>query len=50
MIFIGVCFAAIYSKEALDILDFLVSPFSTFPLSQIEMLSSTENNLVLHHM
>lgn len=49
MIITGVCFAAIYGKEALDILDFLISSVSTFPLPQIEMLS-TENNLVLHHM
>lgn len=49
MIITGVCFAAIYGKEALDILDFLISSVSTFPLPQIQMLS-TENNLVLHHM
>lgn len=49
MTFTGVYFAAIYGKEALDILDFLISPVSTFPLPQIEMVS-TENSLVLHHM
>lgn len=49
MIFTGVSFAVIYCKEALDILDFLISPVSIFPLPQIEM-SSTEYKFALYHM
>lgn len=49
MIFTGISFAVIYGKETLDILDFLISPVSSFPLPQIEM-SPIENNLALYHM
>lgn len=48
MIFTEKSFAVIYGnkKEALDILDLLVSLTSTFPIPQIEM-SSIEN--ISHH-